>query len=117
MTPQIVQILERPGTEIHVCYHPGEHDHVADLYGWIAVDHGAADWPLVHYCYVKRNFRNEGIARGLFAAAGVVPTKPFLYSARTDNLSERWARDRIPRARWQPQLARGDHGPNKAKKT
>lgn len=122
MEPQIRKVLSRPGGEVWVAYHPGETDHVADLYGWLAVERGHA-LPLVHYVYVKSPFRKHGIARGLFAAAGVDPAAPFFYTCKTYVVHE--LRHLIPAARWQPLIARrsedqhhrprGDHGRHAAR--
>ncbi len=104
MTVQIRKILARPGTSVHVACHPGEDDHRADLYGWIAVHRGhlvtATEQdgnrhgrrlvenhvPLVLYVYTKAPYRRMGIARGLFRAADVGPR--WDYACRTSVVSK-----------------------------
>ena len=128
-------VLARPGVEVWVAYHPGESpESRADLYGWIAVERGYSvprairqrvggelRWveelrpctdPLVHYVFVKESYREHGIAAGLFRAARVDRTKPFLFTCKTGVLNERLRRDgptlleRHPLARWSPLIAR-----------
>lgn len=48
--------------------------------------------------------KGDGIARRLFAAAGIDPSKPFQYSGNTRKVRE--LERKIPLARWQPLLAR-----------
>jgi len=95
MTPQLASILARDGVRIFVAYKPEETDHTADLYGWIAVEHGHKA-PLVHYIFVKKHFRYEGIGRGLFEAAGVDPAQWFYYSCQTKLLSRPDREGRTP---------------------
>lgn len=114
MERQVRRVLERPGVEVWVAYAPDEDDPRADLYGWIAVERGyevpvagrmqPAEEPLVHYCYVKSNYRREGIARGLFRAAGIDPAEPFAFTCTTGVVAD--LRHKIPRARWNPLIAR-----------
>jgi hypothetical protein len=99
MTRQVQLILARPGVEVHVAYHPGDTDHVADLYGWLCLERG--DPPLVVYCYTKQHYRRIfGIQRGLFAAAGIDPNSRFEYAAKTGVVSK--LASKIPNARWNP---------------
>lgn len=109
MSRQWQKILDRPGTEVFVAYHPGEDSTTADLYGFIAVERQyqakirgrMKPCPFVIYIYVKHNFRKQyGIARGLFAAAGIDPTEKFHYAAKTGCLGE--LKGAIPRAEWKP---------------
>lgn len=103
MEPQIRKLLARDGVLVHVAHHPGEQDHIADLYGWIAVEHGHPG-PMVLYCYVKHHYRQRGIARGLFRTAGIDPRKPFFICAKTA-ASARLA-SKTPGAKWDPLRAR-----------
>lgn len=121
MPGQIRKILARPGVEAFVACHPEETDHVADLYGWIAVERGyevmrsgyrdgrhvrsrvTATEPLIHYVYVKKGYRKMGLARGLFKAAGITDDQ-FNYTCRTAIVSHLAAK--IPRARWEHLVAR-----------
>lgn len=117
MTHTIEAILRRPGCRTWVAYSPGATP-PSDLHGWVSVESGAnlpsyrpptfalsvttADDPLVHYCFVKRAFRNFGIARALLKAAGVDPEKPLLYSCKTADVSSLEKAGKLPRARWSP---------------
>ena len=103
MTPVFEGILAREGVEIFVAYDPDETDYTADLFGWIAVERGHKQ-PLVHYVMVKKNFRGEGMARGLFAAADVDPARRFFYSCQTRMLSEDENRISLLRRFWQAQF-------------
>lgn len=98
MHAQLGKLLDRPTTRTIVAWDPP-----AFLYGHIVGD-TAAPMPVVHYVYVKDPFREAGIARGLFAALGVDPGRPFLYTSRTS-----WAArlaGKIPLARLTPAAAR-----------
>lgn len=66
--------------------------------------------PIVHYCYVKEYVRERGLARALFAAAKidqhgdfVFTFKPTEHDRKPD--AKKW-KDTIPRARWNPLIAR-----------
>lgn len=59
----------------------------------------------VFYVYVAQPFRRRfGVARGLFAAAGIDPASRFHYACRT--LSSWELRDKIPLAHYSPFYAR-----------
>lgn len=133
MTPQLARILSRPGAEIFVAYETEATDYTADLYGWIAVERGHKArfprgfpgrktprlWPLVHYIFVKKLSRYEGIGRGLFKAARVDPESWFFHSCQTGMLSVPDANDRtpllnrFPRAQFRPVLARHPRDQNR----
>lgn len=60
--------------------------------------------PLVIYIFVAQPYRKRGIARELFAAANIDPSKPFEYAARTRTS---WELSRkTPLARYNPYRAR-----------
>lgn len=115
---EIEAILRRPGTAVIVAEEPGEQIETDSgprpwLYGFIATREDlSTPVPYVYYCYVKGPFRRararlnleQGYATQLFAAAGIDPTKPFLYASRTS--SSEALLDRIPRAEWDPLPAR-----------
>lgn len=103
MEPQVTKLLEREGVTTHVAYHPGETDHIADLYGWLAAESGH-DRPMVHYVYVKHHYRNKGIATGLFAAAKIDPKETFYICTKTA-ASARLGH-KTPCAKWDPLRAR-----------
>lgn len=75
------------------------------LYGFIMATPSMTP-PLVYYTYVKEPYRRRGIARSLFTAVGVNPSKAFDYVCRTpwtDTLS-----DKAPFASWNPLAGRYD---------
>lgn len=100
MHPQLGKLLDRPTVRAIVACAPP-----AFLYGHI-VGETAGPMPVVHYVYVKDPYRETGIARALFAALGVDPSKPFLYTCRTSivaKLDDRVnGRSKIPLARLTP---------------
>jgi GNAT superfamily N-acetyltransferase len=102
MTRQLALLFARTGVEIHVAYHPGDTDHVADLYGWLGVEQGKP--PLVLYAYVKQPYRRMGIATALLAAAGINAADTFEYAAKTGVVTKLTAK--LPNARWNPLRAR-----------
>lgn len=124
MRPVWTRILSRPGVAIHVAAWAGEDDGVADLAGWIAVERGyevsrsvqrfgkrcrrlvVAKQPLVLYVFVKQLYRESGIARGLFAAAGVDPAAPFRHATKTAVMSDPKLAAKIPHAKWAPLIVR-----------
>lgn len=89
------------------------HDPPRQFYGFIAGEPGRAT-PVVHYVYVKDAYRSEveldgsrsgpRIGRGLFAALGIDPAAPFIYTCETV-ICVRLA-DKIPYARFKPGAAR-----------
>lgn len=108
MHAQLGKLIDRPGTRTIIAFDPPDH-----LYGFICGD-TSHPMPVVHYVYVKDPYRSEEepgggrtgprIARGLFAALGVDPGAPLLYTCRT-SISVRLA-DKIPYARFAPAAAR-----------
>jgi hypothetical protein len=112
MEPQVKRVLQRPGVDCWVAYHPGETEHTADLYAWIAVERGydmvsndyingkyvrrtvRSDVPLILYAYTKQNYRREGICRGLFKAAGI--GERWNYAAHTRALAELKKKGKVP---------------------
>ena len=122
MRPQWRKVLTRPGVVVTVCVFDGETPGVADIAGWIAVERGylvqtnrddgrryqrqmaPAREPLVHYVYVKEGYRESGLARALFRAAGVDPALPFRFSCKTGVVTQ--LSSKVPYARWAPLIAR-----------
>jgi GNAT superfamily N-acetyltransferase len=102
MRPQLEAVLSRPGCLVTVASDPDETDRSADLYGWIAAEAGPD--PFVHFVYVKQSYRNQGLARALFTAAGIDPAERFEHSCRTAIVAR--LRSKIPRARFNPIRAR-----------
>ena len=106
MWPQVEALVDRPGSRTIVACNAGD---ARQLHGFITFDTATgSDPPIVHYVYVKSPFRRWGIARGLFAAAGIDPERPLDYTYKTA-IVVRLAR-KIPLARWQPMLARFEKG-------
>lgn len=138
--PQIRRILRDARTEVLVAYHPDRDltpETRADIVGWLAwrpegrnrpvhvtqgrserqIVGGRASLPLVIYAYVKKHYRGEGVARGLFRHAGLDPWKDrYEYACRTDDLMARpkegepWDRpmvERMEHAQWNPRATRG----------
>lgn len=103
MHAQIERALDRTDVQALVAYETAASPGLFDLYGFIVADLELAP-PLVLYVYTKQAYRRSGIARRLFAAAGVDPAMPFHYACRTLFVSE--LADKIPRAAFRPLLAR-----------
>lgn len=85
----IGKVLTQPRTKVIVA-------HGAVLQGFIAYQEPA----YILYCYVAQPFRRNGIAAGLFAAAGIDPESRFQYAARTKASWE--CRFKIPQAEYDP---------------
>lgn len=105
MIAEVERILARPDTRTIVAYKPGELDRLADLQGFITVD-TECPTPVVFYVFVKETYRRWGYARGLFGAAGVNPTKPFVYTCATGTGQRIYHERKIPLAKWEPWVAR-----------
>lgn len=106
MWGQIEKLLDRPGARCVIACNVGDPN---QLHGFIAFDRDTGrDPPVVFYVYTKAPFRRWGIARGLFAAAGIPPDGRFDYTHKT-SVAVRLA-NKIPLARWQPMLARFPKG-------
>lgn len=99
MHVQIAKICARPECKVLVA-----HGEVEDSFlGFIA---GEPTEKVVYYCFVKENYRGEGIARALFAALDIDPLEPFVYPAMTKALSDPALRNKIPLARRDPAVGR-----------
>jgi hypothetical protein len=94
MHAQIPKILARPGMRAVIAVDKADPDY---FYGWIAGDTSDVV-PVVAYIYVKEPYRRQGIARGLFAALGVDPSKRFIYPCKTGIVAE--LSSKIPLARF-----------------
>jgi hypothetical protein len=118
MIPQLEKVLARPDVRVVVASLPGAADGVADLLGFIVAD--TVEQPaLIYYVFTKEHYRcagggegqgrrklwdGPGVARGLFAAIGVDPARPFNYVCSTPSC--RILARKIPMARWKPLLGR-----------
>jgi GNAT superfamily N-acetyltransferase len=69
------------------------------LFGFLAFEPA-----YVYYVYVAQPYRRRGIARELFAAAGIDPLSRFEYACRTKTSWE--LRGKVPSARYDPYRAR-----------
>ncbi len=83
MRETITRIVGRPDARVIVAYHPGELERKADLYGFLCYELAVTCAPMVHYCFVKKNYREHGIARGMFRAAGIDAGGLFTFTHRT----------------------------------
>jgi GNAT superfamily N-acetyltransferase len=108
MWPVCEKLLARTDMQTVVAY---EKRDPSFLYGFIAADpteqaiadkEGAVRWwpALVLYVFIKQNYRGHGYARGLFAAAGIDPSKPFLYASNSQQASR--LSTKFPLARFNP---------------
>ncbi len=109
MHVQIGKTIDRPDCTVIVACDSTARDHIADLYGFIAADSSV---PLVWYVYVKSAYRRLGIARGLYAAAGIDPAAAHSWACKTavaahlaKPVNEGGA-GKIPHARFDPKLGR-----------
>ena len=119
---RIVQrILARPGVSVWVAANPRALP-PNDLHGWLVAEKEAnvpvyrppryqlevqvSPDPLVHYVYVKKIYRELGLARALFQAAGVDPRKRFLYTCHTSLSVAVEKAGKVPRSEWAPMSAR-----------
>lgn len=110
MHATILKLIARPTSRTIVAF-----DEPDFLYGFIAGD-TSEPLPVVYYVYVKAPFRSQPVrgggssgprhARGLFAALGVDPERPFLYPCRTPIVMRLSDAGKIPRARLAPATAR-----------
>jgi hypothetical protein len=121
MAKVIRRILERPNVEVLVAANPRAQP-PNDLHGYVIVERGAlvpyykppryelelrkSDAPLVHYVLVKKIYRDFKLARALFAAAGVDPTKRFLFTCTTPISESIRKAHKIPGGEWSPLCAR-----------
>lgn len=81
MHPQITRMFEVHELRAILAY---ERDDPDFLYGFIVGDTSEVV-PVIYYVFVKRPYRRSGIARALFRALGVDPTKYFVYTCETSD--------------------------------
>ncbi len=105
---QCEEIIAMPNTRTIVAYETDDDDHIADLYGFICVDLAGSP-PIAWYVYTKEAFRRMGIARKLFAAAGINPDLPFVYGYKTAIVAELRDLRKIQMARFTPTPLRHDN--------
>lgn len=95
----INRILDRPTERTLVLETEGV------LIGWISYER-RTPVHLLHYCYTKKDYRREGVARELMRKAGIDPKQPFyvtFWSPKTDELRDAGA---WSGARWNPAIVR-----------
>jgi hypothetical protein len=99
MIPQVAKMRARPDVRTLIAYETGDAERIADIYGFIVAD--TEERPaLVYYVFVKEGYRRAGIARGLFAAAGIDPAGPFDFVCSTPIVAQ--LRRKLLLARWRP---------------
>jgi hypothetical protein len=113
MDAEVALALARPDVRTLVAYDPeADPSAKADLLGFITFDPVDAP-PLVYYVYVKECYRRggggriwegPGVARRLFAAAGIDPAARFFYACETKTACH--LRRKIPLARFEPDRGR-----------
>lgn len=124
-------LLTRPDVRVLVAADADATDRVADVFGWLAwkpaavervvnaytrretfrlADGGAL--PLVFCCYVKRDYRRLGVARRLFADAGIDPAAPFAYTCHNRTVDTLVDAGKLTAAAWCPHLGRPPHERN-----
>lgn len=102
--------LDRAYATTIVAYNPDATPGLADLHGFIS---GEPDEKpaMVYYVYVEQSMRRFGIARGLFGALGVDPSKMFTYLCSTPILApSRELIRKVPLAKWVPVRSGPDYG-------
>lgn len=77
--PLVHKLIARPDVNIRIAHAVGDKD---DIYGWLCW-HMAGDVPVVHYCYVKHQYRRRSVMRRLFAEAGIREGQGISYSCET----------------------------------
>lgn len=104
-TEAINRLLRRPGCDVLVAYKPDEVEGMADLYGFLCAERSSRG-PVIHYVYVRESQRREGIARGMFEAAGFDPVEPFVYTFWTSILDKPKLKAAIAAGRLDPLAGR-----------
>lgn len=130
MTATIAKIIDRPEVRTLVAVDLDATDTLSNLFGHLVYEPFAvgreynersrqymhrrlaadrrtpAAEPLVWFCYVKRDFRKNGIARRMFNAASVNPRAPFHYVCNTQSAADVASHGKIPKAVWRSLLGR-----------
>ncbi len=110
MVPQIEKRLDNPRNQVLVVADPTSTDNIANLFGHLVWRPAEGDMPpLIYFCYVKKDHRGNGFARGLLKAAGIDPTGPYNYVCRTYALIGLYDAGKMPRASWRPLLGRQEY--------
>src|SRR5690606_16747740 len=96
----IKRVLARPDMQTLVAF---ESKDPTFVYGFIAGD-TSDHVPVVFYLYVKTPFRRMGMARSLFAALGVDPSRRFIFTCKTAAVAG--LTGKIPYAKFNPAVPR-----------
>ncbi len=102
MHPTIERLIARAGTRTIVAF---DRARPGFIFGFIAGDTSGPE-AVVHYVYVKEPYRLEGIARRLLAELGISPDQRFTYTYRTGIVRRLIDAGKVPRADWNPLIAR-----------
>lgn len=112
MWPELEATLSRDGVRILVVKDLDAPSGEADLFGHLVWEpdalraRGTTGMALVYFCFVKKDARGNGLARGLFAAAGIDPRGKFLYACQTPAVMALREAGKLRRADWRPHLGR-----------
>lgn len=132
MSLAVGKIIVEPGVKVLVAADLDAPPGMADLFGWLAYEPQAVDRsydevtrkydyrrvpvdarhrglePIVWYCFVKRDYQRNGIARRLFEHAGLDSRGRFHYLCDTRAVAALSAAGKLPRATLRPNLGRLD---------
>jgi hypothetical protein len=112
----IEQLLERWGVQVIMAYDPDD-EPPNDLYGYLVYEDGF-DRPVVHYAYVKDEYRKKGVLKYMLKKAGIRSTyfTTFKTSDSTSYMKNGVWREEIAKKR-KPEPLPGSIWHNKAIKT
>lgn len=74
----IKRLIDKPTVDVLGAYNPDDGD---QFYGFLVRQRRSP--PIVHYLYVKKPFRRNGIAKILMTAADIPTGRPFIYTFKT----------------------------------
>lgn len=78
------EILGWPDVEVVVAENPHQDDRTLRFVAFICHETGSRR-PIVHYVYVEHDYKERGLVRGLFRAAGINPEQQFIHSHQTQD--------------------------------
>lgn len=111
MEIEVKHVLDRAGVRVLVVKDLDAPAGV-DLFGHLVWEpdalraQGVADSPLVYFCYVKKDYRGSGFARGLFTAAKIPRESAYNFVCQTPAVMSLREAGKMPRATWRPNLGR-----------
>lgn len=100
MHAELERILDRDGARVILATDKFDTDF---FFGWIAADTSGAV-PVLDYVYVKEPYRRRAVARRLFDAIGIDPTRYFVYVCRGPSFGQ--LAGKITHARYNPNEVR-----------